>query len=153
MRAIRVSVAGRDEGDVDAQLQAKIAEVRAKVPEEHREEFDGLLDEARLMSRIRDERGVFSDIWASGIMRRAALAGGRRAAAAGRIDDPEHFIDASFDEMCALVLGDDGPSADELAARAQWRSAHTAQGRAAVPRSAGDRRRRTCPVCRPTWRA
>ncbi len=128
LRAIRASASGADTGDSDAETQAKIGEVRAKVPEEHRDEFDELVHEARLMSRIRDERGVFSDIWASGIMRRAALAGGRRAAAAGRINDPEHFIDAGFDEMCALVSGgDDAPSADELAARHQWRTSHTAK--------------------------
>ena len=69
----------RDDADVDAQ----IAGVRAKVPDEHREEFDELLGEARLIYRLRDERGVFSDIWASGIMRRAALAAGRRLAAHG----------------------------------------------------------------------
>jgi pyruvate,water dikinase len=60
-------------------------------------------------------------------MRRAVLGAGRRAAAAGRIHEPEHMIDAGFDEMSALVTGDDGPSADELAARAQWRASHTAK--------------------------
>ena len=56
--------------------------MRAQVPDEHRAEFDELLGEARLTYRIRDERGVFSDIWASGLMRRAVLAAGRRLAAA-----------------------------------------------------------------------
>ena len=50
-------------------------------------QFDELLGEARLTYRLRDERGVFSDIWASGIMRRAALAAGRRLADRGRIHD------------------------------------------------------------------
>ena len=44
--------------------------------------FDELLGEARTLYRLRDERGVYSDIWASGIMRRAALAAGRRLAGA-----------------------------------------------------------------------
>ena len=79
--------------------------------------------------RIRDERGVFSDIWASGIMRRAALAGGRRLAAKGRIHDAEHFVDAGFDEMQRAVSGTGGPSADELAERHAYRTSHTAQGR------------------------
>ena len=55
------------------------------------------------MYRLRDERGVFSDIWASGLMRRAAMAAGRRLAAAGRLHDPEHIVEATADEMCALV--------------------------------------------------
>jgi pyruvate,water dikinase len=126
LRAIR-AFADKREDDSDEKVQAKIAEVRAKVPQEHRAEFDELLEEARLMSRIRDERGVFSDIWASGIMRRAALGAGKRLAASGRIHEPEHFIDGGFEEMCALVSGDDGPSADELGARAQWRASHSAK--------------------------
>ena len=124
LRAIRTAVeAGAEDSDVEAQT----AEIRAKVPPEHQDEFDELLGEARLLYRLRDERGVYSDIWASGIMRRAALAGGRRAAANGRIDDPAHFVDAGFDEMCALVSGSGGPSADELAARAEYRATHSAK--------------------------
>ena len=127
VRAIRVAVAGQKSDRVVAGVQAKIAEVRAKVPEEHRVEFDELLQEARLMYRIRDERGVFSDIWASGIMRRAVLGAGERLAASGYVHEPEHLIDAGFREMCSLVLTGDGPSADELAARAEWRSTHSAK--------------------------
>ena len=127
VRAIRAHVEGRGEGDALAEAEVKIAEVREKVPPEHREEFDSMVEEARLMYRIRDERGVYSDIWASGIMRRTALAAGRRLAAAGRIHDPEHFIDASFEEMQALVLGTNGPTADELKARYDWRTSHTAK--------------------------
>ena len=127
LRAIRIAVAGQEADGSDSEVQAKIAEVRAKVPEERRAEFDELLEEARLMYRIRDERGVFSDIWAAGIMRRAVLGAGRRLAASGRIDDPEHLVDAGFEEMCSLVFTGDGPSASELAARAKWRTTHSAK--------------------------
>ena len=64
-----------------------------------------LLGEARLTYRLRDERGVYSDIWASGLMRRAALAAGRRVASRGRIATAQQMLDASLDEMCALVAG------------------------------------------------
>jgi phosphohistidine swiveling domain-containing protein len=132
IRAIRVAVEGRTEtSDVDQ----RIADVRSKVPEEHRAQFEELLGEARLTYRLRDERGVFSDIWASGLMRRAVLAGGRRTAGTGRIHEPQHLIDAGFDEMCALVLGADGPSADELAARADYRASHNSK---AAPRVMGE---------------
>ncbi len=77
LRAIRLSVAGRSDGSAD--VDSRIVEIRDQVPEEHRASFDELLAEARLMYRIRDERGVFSDIWASGIMRRAVP--GRRSTA------------------------------------------------------------------------
>jgi len=125
LRSIRSAVdgAGNDTADVDA----RIAGIRSQVPDEHRGEFDELLGEARLMYRLRDERGVFSDIWASGIMRRAALAAGRRLEDKGRVHDAEHFVDAGFDEMCALVTGSGGPSADELAQRLADRSSRTAK--------------------------
>ena len=123
--AIRVAVSGeaRAASDVDA----RIAEVRAQVPAAHQAEFDELLAEARLTYRLRDERGVYSDIWASGLMRRAALAAGRRVASRGRIAAPQHMLDASLDEMCALVAGTGGPSADELAERAGYRATYTAK--------------------------
>jgi rifampicin phosphotransferase len=125
LRAIRVSVAAT--GGEESDVEERIAAVRAQVPEDQRAEFDGLLEEARLTYRIRDERGVFSDIWASGIMRRAVLAGGRRLAERGRIHDAEHFVDAGFEEMRSLLSGGDGPSADELAERFEQRTSRSAK--------------------------
>ena len=125
LRAIRTSVQQTKVAadDVDERISA----IREQVPEEHRAQFDELLGEARLMYRIRDERGVFSDIWASGIARRAVLAVGRRLARTGAVHDPEHAIDAGFDEMISLLSGSGGPSADELAARHQFRTTHSAK--------------------------
>jgi pyruvate,water dikinase len=125
LRSIRSSVEGRDVEAAD--VEVRIADIRRQVPDEHRDQFNELLEEARLMYRIRDERGVFSDIWASGIARRAVLSAGRRLADKGRIHDPEHFVDAGFEEMRALVSGTDGPSADELAARYEYRTSHNAK--------------------------
>ncbi|HET6847880.1 MAG TPA: PEP-utilizing enzyme [Gaiellales bacterium] len=133
LRAIRVAVDGSGPAADDS--ERSIAEVRAKVPEEHRAEFDDLLAEARLTYRVRDERGVYSDIWASGIMRRAVLGAGRRLAASGRVHDPEHLIDAGFGEMTSLVSDGSGPSADELAERHELRTSLTAKD---VPQHLGD---------------
>jgi phosphohistidine swiveling domain-containing protein len=126
LRAIRTSIPNSAGSAAD--VDAGIADIREQVPGQHRAQFDELLGEARLMYRIRDERGVFSDIWASGIARRAVLAAGRRFADAGRIEDPEHFIDAGFDEMVSMLSSSGGPSADELAARFEYRTSHTAKG-------------------------
>ena len=55
---------------------------------------------------------------------RAHAAGGARGAVAALADAgaastrPLHLVDAGLDEMCALLAGAGGPSADELAARA-----------------------------------
>jgi phosphohistidine swiveling domain-containing protein len=125
LRAIRISVSG--EAQAASDVDARIAEVRGQVPAPHQDEFDELLGEARLTYRLRDERGVYSDIWAAGIMRRAALAAGRRIASRGRLATPHQMLDASLDEMCALVAGTGGPSADELAGRAEYRATYTAK--------------------------
>ena len=124
LRAIRIAVSTESQADLS---DARTAEVRAQVPAAHRAEFDELLGEARLTYRLRDERGVYSDIWASGIMRRAALGAGRRVASRGRIATPHQILDASLDEMCTLVTGAGGPSADELAKRAEYRGTYTAK--------------------------
>ena len=124
LRAIRTGV---DTETEESDVEARIADVRSKVPTEHQEAFDELLGEARLLYRLRDERGVYSDIWASGIMRRAELAAGRRVAGRGLVHEPEHLLDAGLDEMGALVSGSGGPSADELAERADYRRTHTAK--------------------------
>jgi len=125
VRAIRIAVSGKSQAASD--VDARIAEVRAKVPAAQQAEFDELLGEARLMYRLRDERGVYSDIWASGLMRRAALAAGRRSATRGRVATPQHMLEASLEEMCALVAGTGGPSAGELAMRAEYRAGYTAK--------------------------
>jgi len=67
------------------------ARVREAVPEEHRERFDELLGEARLMNRIRDERGIYNDNWGTGIA------------------------------CTAILQGAEEPSSDELAARTGMR--------------------------------
>jgi pyruvate,water dikinase len=125
LRAIRSTVAGT--GAESSDVDDLIAEIRGQVPDEHRAQFDELLDEVRSTFRIRDERGVYSDVWASGIMRRAAMAAGRRLASQGRIHDAEHFVHAGFDEMCGLLTGADSPTADELAARYEYQTTHTAK--------------------------
>lgn len=125
LRAIRIAVSG--EAKAASDIDARVAAIRAQVPAAHQAEFDELLGEARLTYRLRDERGVYSDIWASGLMRRAVLAAGRRVASRGRIAHPGHMLDAGLDEMCALVAGTGGPSADELARRAEYRATHTAK--------------------------
>jgi pyruvate,water dikinase len=125
LRAILAAVEGKALESAD--VEKRTADVRSRVPEQHRAEFDGLLEEARLTYRIRDERAVFSDVWASGIVRRVVLAGGRRLAEKGRLQAAEHFVDAGFDEMRDLLSGTDGPSAGELAERFASRTSHSSK--------------------------
>ncbi len=127
LRSLRTEVAADADADAGGDVEARTVEVRAKVPAEHQEAFDELLGEARLLYRLRDERGVYSDIWASGIMRRATLAAGRRLAGRGAVHETVHLVDATVGEMQALLTGAGGPSADELAARAAARTSLTAK--------------------------
>lgn len=113
---------------------AAAAELRAAVPEEHRGAFDDLLTEARLVYRLRDERGLYSEISAIGLLRLALLELGRRLQQRGRVQVAEDVLDAGADELRAMLAGADAPSAEELHARAFDRSERT---RAGAPRHLG----------------
>ncbi|HLU55209.1 MAG TPA: PEP-utilizing enzyme [Pseudonocardia sp.] len=122
--AIRAAVAHRKDGpgdDGDAALSA----ISARVPAEHLAEFDDRLHEARPANRLCDERATYSDGWAAGFARRAVLEAGRRLAGRGALADPEHAVDADAAELAALLRGESGPSAQEVAERFQRRTTLT----------------------------
>jgi pyruvate,water dikinase len=99
--------------------------IRAKVPQQHRADFDERLAEARLVYRLRDERGVYADGWATGLARRALLEAGRRLAAAGRLQASEHAVDLRHAEVVGLLRGADSPSLAEVVDRTTHRTTHT----------------------------
>jgi pyruvate,water dikinase len=124
VEALRTSLAGAWTAAPDDEAALQV--LRERVPSEHREDFDERLAEVRLMYRLRDERGVYSDGWAVGLGRRAMLEVGRRAAAKGLLDDPEHAVDLSAEEARALLLGTGtGPTASDVADRFEWRTTMT----------------------------
>lgn len=136
LRAIRTRLQGAEPSGVAAEdLAAAAASVRERVPAADREHFDELLAEARVVHRLRDERGLYSDVWAMGLVRRALLAGGARLAASGRIAHAEHLVEAGYDEARWLLARGDGPTADELAARAADRASRRSTD---APESLGD---------------
>jgi pyruvate,water dikinase len=120
--SLRSATEGTSSALVDSGAEKRIRDL---VPDEHKADFDERLAEARLMSRLRDERGVYSDGWAIGLLRRALLEVGRRLSGRGRLHDAEHAIELSVDEAGALLRGGDEPSADEVAERFEWRTTHT----------------------------
>ncbi len=91
--------------------------VRRRVPAEHRELFDELLAEARYGLPLRDDSVGMRWTWPVGLLRRALLELGRRLVATGRLHEPAHAIELTFDELRALVAGRPGPSTDEAAGR------------------------------------
>ncbi len=131
---IRNAIDGARRGD-DGE-EARIAKLRAEIPPAHQADFDALLDEARTINRLRDERGHYSDGWAIGLARRALLEVGRRLVTRGTLDDPELAVDASFEELAALMEGRGGPSLEELRRRHTWRISRSVND-ADIPRSLG----------------
>lgn len=123
VKAIRTAVARRDR-ETPGQEQAQ--RIRERVREGDRGRFDALLAEARHTYRLRDERSIYCDIWAMGLMRRAALAAGARLAAQGRIEKPTQLVEAELGELVSLVLDGEGPAGEELAARSHFRATHDA---------------------------
>jgi pyruvate,water dikinase len=103
--------------------EREVAAIRDLVPPEHRALFDELLQDARLTAHIRDERGIFSETWAGGLMRRAILGAGAMLVRDDRIGEATHLLDASWAEMRSLVAGESGPTGVELAERARHRAA------------------------------
>ena len=124
VKALRAAVAGasaRSLQDRDAKEQA----LRERVPAEYRTRFDELLVEARLINRLRDERGVYSDGWATGLARRALLEAGQRLVSRGKLNAADHAVDLSLDELRALLLGEAGTPAAEVQRRVDWRLTKT----------------------------
>ena len=124
-----------DTDDAKERSAAAAASLREMVPTENRSTFDDLLGEARLVYRLRDERGIYSEISAIGLLRLALLELGRRLEHAGRIHEADDVLDAGLDEIQALIVGADKPSASELHQRAINRLNFTLQG---PPRYLGD---------------
>ena len=117
--------------DVDEGLRrsdAFVAELRADIPDEHQAAFDDLLAEARLVYRLRDERGIYSEIAAIGLLRLALLELGRRLLARGRLDAVTDVLEVTRDELAAICAGAVTPTAEDLSHRATDRADRTLAG-------------------------
>jgi pyruvate,water dikinase len=114
-----------DKADRSADFAGRRDALRAKVPAPHRAEFDELLEEARFIHRLRDERGIYNDSWATGLARRAMLEAGRRLVQRGVLPEASLAVSASHDEIVGLLRGEKTPSVDELRRREIWRETKT----------------------------
>jgi pyruvate,water dikinase len=126
---IRQAMTGsRDEDD------GAVAAARDRVPAARREEFDGLLERARRFARLKDERGLYANFPAGGLLRRAVLEVGRRAQAEGMIADREDMADVRPHELRAYLVDGVAPDGAALAERRAYRETYTISD---VPRTLG----------------
>lgn len=117
---------GRSPANDAADADPALDELRAQVPAAHRSELDQMVADARATFGMRDDNGGLTGAWPMGLLRRAMLAAGRHLADAGALDQAEHAIEVTVDELCALLAGaatPDGPMVAERAARRAARSA------------------------------
>jgi len=114
-----------DKADRQGDFNRRRDALRAKVPEVHRAKFDELLEEARFIYRLRDERGMYNDAWGLGLTRRAMLEAGRRLVAAGVLPDARLAVDADHHEIVGMLQGEKGPGVEELRRRRTWRETKT----------------------------
>ena len=122
LSTIAARLDARTSPDDGEQTRLDAAQLRDRVPQEHRAEYDGLLEEARLMFGLRDEDVGVLWSWPQGLLRRALLAAGERLAAAGTIADRDLVFEATEQEVRDVLTGAPAaPSGDELAARRQER--------------------------------
>ena len=122
IKALRTAAAGTPAPPADHTM---LDTLRSKVPDEHLAAFDEALGEARLVNRLRDERGVYSDGWGTGLARRAVLEVGRRLHARGLLLDPEHAVDLELGELVSLLRGAGGPTPADAARHHEWRTTKT----------------------------
>ncbi len=98
-------------------------ELRSRVPESERFEFDRLLADARLAMDMRDDNGPLTAEWPGGLLRLAMVEAGRRLAERGAVTEADHVFELSSKEIGPLLRTGTGPTPQELADRAIAREA------------------------------
>ena len=79
------------------------AQLRERVPNEHRAEYDDLLSQAAAMYGLRDDDVGIGEQWPLGLVRRALLEAGRRLQQRGAVTDVEDVFETTPDEVRALL--------------------------------------------------
>lgn len=120
LSAISAMLNAKDRPDAHGR-QENFETIRARVPKDKKAQFDEMLRDVREMDRLRDERGLFCDLWAIGILRHAFLEAGKRLACKGLLESPGLILDASTQEVMALLQDDPVITSEALRRRSQYR--------------------------------
>lgn len=103
----------------------EMLQLRSRIPTEKEHLFDEMLNDIRRMKRLRNERGVYSDLWAIGILRHSILEAGRRLVGRGLLDTPGLALEASPLELTHLLKGNSAISSRQLFGRLQYRTSYS----------------------------
>jgi phosphohistidine swiveling domain-containing protein/Mrp family chromosome partitioning ATPase len=124
LSSIIAKVEGQAPHQEKAIAEESAAQLRHRVPEARRAEYDALFEEACFAFGLQEANVGLTMYWPAGLVRRALLATGSRLGARGLIEQPVHLLEATQAEFDAL-FGDPGeaPSATELARRVAARHA------------------------------
>jgi len=99
-----------------------VEKIKSMIGKEHHQQFDELLEEARLVYSLRDERGLFTDLWSWGIFRWHVIEAGKKWISSERVEDYRHLLYCSLDELFDIFLDDSiAPSKQLLAEREKFR--------------------------------
>ena len=98
-----------------------VRSIRARVPAAEQAGFDERFTEARAAMDLRDANGPMTAEWPVGLVRLAVLHAGARLVAAGRVNQAEHLFELEPSEFAPLIAHHEGPSVEELVARAHRR--------------------------------
>jgi pyruvate,water dikinase len=112
-------------GDVPVPAEGAVEALLGKVGDADRPELAQLVADARATVGMRDDNGAVTAAWPAGLLRRAMLAAGRRLTKRGVLVEPDHALEVTVDELSALLDGRSSLTADDVAARADERSARS----------------------------
>lgn len=73
IRSAVLSKSSEGNTDVSSSAERIVGEIWKKIPAKHLADFDRLLQETRSIMKLRDERALYTDLWASGILHDAVL--------------------------------------------------------------------------------
>mmetsp|Transcript_30518 Transcript_30518/g.48823 ORF Transcript_30518/g.48823 Transcript_30518/m.48823 type:complete len:932 (+) Transcript_30518:1639-4434(+) len=85
--------------------QEKFSDLRQQVIDKSKlSEFDEALSDARATAPIRDERALYTDLWAMGILRHVILEAGRRIVRKSKnMNEPTLAIEATLEELTDML--------------------------------------------------
>jgi phosphohistidine swiveling domain-containing protein len=104
-----------------ADAEPDVGATRAKVAVSERATFDELLVEARYGMRQRDDNVGVRWNWSAGLLRRALLECAQRLADRGALASADEVVELTPAELGSLLQEGTGPTATEIAARAEYR--------------------------------